>query len=102
MGKKILAFFLNKYFITTVAFAVWLIFFDSNNVLNRMVYRDKLKDLQQEKQFYLDEIRKDSILTQKLLTDSLAVEKYARERYLMKKDNEDVYIVIDSTADRHQ
>jgi hypothetical protein len=100
--KKILSVFINKYFLITVAFVVWLLFFDSNNVLNRLRYRDKLNDLKQEKKFYLDEIRHDSILNQKLLTDSLELEKFAREQYLMKRDKEDVFIMIDSTADRHQ
>ena len=102
MLKKILSFFINKFFLITLAFVVWLIFFDSNNILNRMRYRDKLKELKQEKRFYLDEIRHDSILTQKLLTDSLELEKFAREKYMMKRDKEDIYMVIDSTADRRQ
>jgi hypothetical protein len=100
--KKILSVFINKFFLITVAFIVWLLFFDSNSILSRLRYRDKLNDLKQEKKFYLHEIRNDSILTQKILTDSLELERYAREKYLMKKNKEDVYLVIDTTADRHQ
>jgi cell division protein FtsB len=99
MTRKILRFFINKYFLTTLAFVVWLVFFDSNNILNRLKLRDKLNDLKKEKKFYLDEIKHDSILTQKLLSDSVEIERYARERYLMKKDNEDVYLIIDTTED---
>jgi cell division protein FtsB len=102
MLKKILHILLNKYLITTVAFAAWLIFFDSNNILNRRIYRQQLEDLKQEKQFYIEEIRKDSTLIQQLHTDTAALEKFAREKYLMKKDNEDVYLVMDTTAGRHQ
>ena len=98
MLRKILKIILNKYVITLVAFIVWMIFFDSDNIRTRRNYHSKLNDLRQEKKFYLDEIRKDSTLTQKLLTDSLALEKYAREKYLMKKDKEDVFIVVDTTA----
>ncbi len=96
--KKIGKIFINKYFLTFVAFAVWMIFFDSNNILVRKKYNEKLKDLQQEKRFYKEEIRKDSTLTQKILTDSLTLEKYAREKYLMRRDKEDVYIVADTSA----
>jgi len=102
MIKKVFSFFINKFFLITAAFVIWLLFFDSNNILNRLRYRDKLKELKQEKHFYLNEMKNDSILTQKLLNDSLELEKFAREKYMMKKDKEDVYIVIDSTADRHQ
>ena len=102
MFRKILKFIFNKYTITFVAFIVWMVFFDSDNILTRRHYHSKLNELKQEKHFYLDEIRKDSTLTRKLLTDSLALEKYAREKYLMKRDKEDVYIVADTTAGRHQ
>jgi hypothetical protein len=100
--KKILRIIINKYTITLVAFAVWMVFFDSSSVLNRMKYRDKLNSLKQEKYFYLEEIKKDSILSQKLLSDTSEIEKFARENYLMKKEKEDVFLVIDTTADRHQ
>jgi cell division protein DivIC len=99
---KIFNFFINKYVITTVLFAVWLIFFDSNNILTNLRTRDKLNDLKKDKKFYIDEVKKDSVLVQKLLYDTLELEKYAREKYLMKKDNEDVYLVIDTTVDPRQ
>ncbi|MFZ4562383.1 MAG: hypothetical protein ACOYNU_03300 [Bacteroidales bacterium] len=63
--------------------------------------QEKLDGLNVEKQFYLQEIKKDSTLTYQLLNDSLQLEKFARERYLMKKGKEDVFLVIDTTADRH-
>ena len=102
MFTKILRIIINKYTITLVAFGVWMVFFDSSSVLNRMRYRDKLNSLKQEKHFYLEEIKKDSILSQKLLSDTSEIEKFARENYLMKKDKEDVFLVIDTTVDQHQ
>ena len=102
MFTKIFRILVNKYTITLVVFAVWMVFFDSSSILNRMRYREKLNSLKQEKHFYLEEIKKDSVLSQKLLSDSSEIEKFARENYLMKKDKEDVYLVIDTTADRHQ
>ncbi|MCX6285847.1 MAG: septum formation initiator family protein [Bacteroidetes bacterium] len=100
--KKILKIFINKYFLITVAFIVWMVFFDSNNVFTRAKLRDKLDDLQQEKHFYMDEIQKDSILTHKLLTDSTELERFAREKYMMKKDNEDLYLVIDTASNKEK
>jgi cell division protein FtsB len=98
MLKKILNVLLNKYLITTVAFIVWLVFFDSNNLLMQQDLKNKLKELRLEKKFYLDEIRKDSILTRQLMTDTAALEKFARERYLMKREGEDVFLVVDTTG----
>ncbi|MEI7897840.1 MAG: septum formation initiator family protein [bacterium] len=92
---------INKFFLTTLAFVVWMVFFDSNNLLTRNHLQEKLDVLNLEKQFYLQEIRKDSILTNQIMTDTTQLEKFARERYLMKKDKEDLFLVIDTTADRH-
>ena len=84
-----------------MAFVVWMVFFDSNNLLTRNKLQEKLDGLNVEKQFYIQEIKKDSALTDQLMSDSTALEKYAREHYLMKKDKEDLFLVIDTTADRH-
>ncbi len=100
--RSILRVLLNKYFLTTVAFVVWMVFFDSNNLSTRNKLQEKLDGLNAEKQYYQQEIRKDSLLTRQLLTDSLQLEKFARERYLMKKEKEDLFLVIDTTADQRQ
>lgn len=100
--RSILRILLNKYFLTTVAFVVWMVFFDSNNLATRNRLQEKLDVLNAEKQYYQQEIRKDSLLTRQLLTDSLQLEKFARERYLMKKEQEDLFLVIDTTADLRQ
>lgn len=97
-----MSFFVNKYFLTTLAFVVWLVFFDSNSFVERNKLQEKLDLLNLEKRFYLDEIKRDSTLAKQLISDSTQLEKFARERYLMKKDKEDVYLVIDTTADQHQ
>jgi len=99
--KKIVIVLLNKYFITTVAFIVWLIFFDSNNLLIRNRLQEKLNGLNQEKHFYLEEIKKDSTLLHQLRNDSSALEQFAREKYLMKRDHETLFLVIDTTEDPH-
>ena len=102
MLRKIFKIVFNKYTITLAAFGVWIIFFDTSSILNRKKYKEKLNSLKQERHFYLDEIKKDSILSQKLISDTNEIEKFARENYLMKKDKEDVFLVIDTTVDRHQ
>ena len=98
VGKKILGFFINKYVITTLVFIVWLFFFDSNNILSNLKTRDKLNELKKQKRFYLDEIEKDSTMIQKLLYDTSEIEKFAREKFQMKKKNEDVFLIIDTTT----
>ena len=38
---------------------------------------------------------KDSARLSELLKDSESLEKFAREQYLMKRDNEEIFIIMD-------
>ena len=94
MFRKLLLVFKNKFFITLVLFLVWMIFFDKNNILNQIELRQNLHQYQKEKQFYIQQIAADSEATYDLMSDSTHLEKFARERYYMKKDSEDVFLMI--------
>lgn len=71
-----------------------MIFFDRNNIINQLELRHNLHQYQKEKQFYLEQIAADSEATYDLMSDSVHLEKFARERYYMKKDSEDVFLMI--------
>ena len=94
MFRKILSVIKNKFFITLVLFGVWMIFFDKNNVINQIELRKNLRQYQKEKQYYQQQITADSEATYDLMSDSTHLEKFARERYFMKKDSEDVFLMI--------
>ena len=83
----------NKYFLSLAAFVVWILFFDPRDVFTQMGHRRELKELQTSKAWYQKEIAKESTEAEHLKTNPAIVEKYAREKYLMKRDNEDIFIV---------
>lgn len=83
----------NKYLIATVLFLVFLVFFDDRDLVSNYRHTRQLKALQQSKQYYEEEIAKTRQELKQLRTDAALLEKYAREKYLMKRDNEDVFIV---------
>jgi hypothetical protein len=89
--KKLLFYIKNKYLIASLAFIAWLIFFDRNDFITQYNTRQKLHKLEQAKQYYLDEIAKNKADTLDLSKNR---EKFGREKYLMKKDNEDVFVII--------
>lgn len=95
MWQRIPPIFRNKYAIALLAFLVWLIFFDRNNFISQVKLGRTLNDQRQQKGFYKSEINKDSLAIQDILSDSLSLEKFAREKYLMKKDNEDIYLIVE-------
>ncbi len=60
-----------------------------------MIHRElnqEIKDLENEKEYYKNEIEKDKKAIKELSTEE-GVERMAREKYYMKKDNEDIYII---------
>lgn len=86
--------FWNRYVLIFLAFAVWIIFFDQNNLFHHIKLRSEVKKAEKKKQFYLDELRKDSIFLDQLENDPAVKEKFAREHYLMKRDDEVVFSII--------
>jgi peptidoglycan hydrolase CwlO-like protein len=58
-----------------------------------MQYRSELNELKQKKKYYLEEIEKTRNDVEMMKTNPSWKEKVAREQYLMKKDNEDIYLI---------
>jgi cell division protein FtsB len=94
MVNRLLNILRNKYFLITTAFIVWMLFFDRNDLMLQYQYRTQLNHLQKEKDFYVSEIKQVKKDLDELTTNRERLEKFAREKYLMKKDNEDVYVIV--------
>ena len=71
-----------------------MLFFDRNNFIYQIGLLSELHEAEYEKQYYLDEINKDNKAIEELKTDTLTLEKFAREKYLMKRDNEDIFLIV--------
>ncbi len=93
MLDKIPSFLKNKYILVLIAVFVWFMFFDQNNMIQQYRYSRQLKDFRAEKEYYLQEIARDSIDLDKLKNNPEELERYAREKYLMKRENEDIFII---------
>ena len=97
-SKRLWPFFRNKYVITTLLFLSWLAFFDKNDFYSQYQYRLKLKAVQQDKAYFVNEVKKNRTDLQELTGNPESLEKFAREKYLMKKDNEDVFVLVSAKA----
>ena len=75
-------------------FVVYISFFDSNNLLRQKDLLQELKKVEKERQYYLQEIKENQTTTNELLNNIDLLEKYAREKYLMKRDDEDIFLII--------
>lgn len=85
--------------VLVLVFAVWVIFFDNNSLVNMIKLKGEINELENERDYYLDKIEKDNRRIQELKTNKKNLEKFAREQYLMKKKNEDIYIIINKNED---
>ena len=85
----------NKYFIAAVAFVVWLSSMDRNNFLSQYELQSEVNKLEDQKAFFQQEIDQTRKEQQELLSSPEKLEKFAREKYLMKKDNEDLFIITE-------
>lgn len=75
-----------------------MIFFDPKDLLSDFDRREKLNELQNSEQHLKQLITASHIELDLLKNNAQSIEKYAREKYMMKKDNEDLFIV-DPAAD---
>jgi cell division protein FtsB len=84
----------NKYFLTVTALVVWLLFFDKNDVFTQYELIQKCSKLEKEKTYYIEEIENNKKNLVDLHTNKKSIETFSREKYLMKKENEDVYVFV--------
>jgi cell division protein FtsB len=92
--KRLPGYLKNFYFLIGAFFLVWMMFIDTNDFYSQYKMRKKLKDLESEKEYYLQKIKEVEKDREELLSNNKLLEKFAREKYLMKKPSEDLYVIV--------
>ncbi|MDT0552785.1 MAG: septum formation initiator [Bacteroidetes bacterium MedPE-SWsnd-G1] len=90
--NKFLRFISNRYVLIFIGFAVWMFFFDENSFFVDRKFNKTIEKLENDKEYYLKEIEKDSKKI-KDLENPEKLDKFAREEYNMKKEDEDIFII---------
>ncbi|MEM9895953.1 MAG: septum formation initiator family protein [Bacteroidota bacterium] len=85
----------NFYVLASLFFLTWLLFIDSNDLLLQSSLIQKEKKLKQTKEFYEEQILEIKNQHEALANNPKLLEKLAREKYLMKKKDEDLYILVE-------
>lgn len=98
--KLIIKYLRNKYILTLIIFTVWILLFDSNNLIDRFSMVKNLRQLERDKLYYLERIEEDSKKLKELETDKETLEKFAREQYLMKKEDEEIFVIVDESEEK--
>ena len=91
--QKIKSVLRNYYVISSLTLLFWMIFFDSSNLIGVYSLKSKISDLEDQKEYYQEKIVEVQKTKDELFSNPESLEKFARERYLMKKGNEDLYVI---------
>lgn len=93
--KKLSQWMQNPYFLLGFSFLIWMLYFDAEDLITQCKLRNKLRRLEREKAYYLEQIAAIQKDITELSDNEDLLEKFAREKYFMKKKTEDLYVVVD-------
>ena len=85
----------NKYLLTLVLFCGWLMFFDKNDIISQWQLQAKVDELIERRVFYREQTEAVKKETDELLGNTQKLEQFAREHYRMKRDNEEVFVIVE-------
>ena len=92
--EKLLPWLKDKYVLSIMVFIVWMTFFDRNDFISQYTYKQELNKLIVDKQYFIDQVEANKQSIYELMSDPANLEKFAREKYHMKKDDDDVFLII--------
>ena len=82
-----------KYAVVCVVGVLIVGFLDENSLWNHLKNRQRIAELTEEKARYHADYERDKAQIRELDRNPKAMEKIARERYLMKADDEDIFVL---------
>ncbi len=94
MSKKIPKILKNRYILVMIAFVVYVTFFDAHDLISQIQIKWKLHKINEQKEYLETELQDAKVQTEELTTNKEMLEKFAREQYRMKRENEDVFVIL--------
>ena len=83
----------HKYLITVILGILIVGIIDENSFRSLAMYQIRIQELQAQIDDYQKQFDNDSVRLHILMNDPKGAERIARERYLMKRPNEDIFIM---------
>lgn len=90
----------NKYISSIIVFVIWISFFDRNDLFTQWDRKQELQKLEASKTFYEKEIAATKKDLMDLNNNPAVLEKFAREKFYLKKPNEEIFIIDDSSQEK--
>lgn len=96
-GRKLYALLSNHFskiqLLAILAICVYAFLLSESNIFARWEYDSEIRELNSQIEHYKKKTESDTKKLEELEADKDQIEKFARENYLMKKSNEDVFII---------
>ena len=84
----------NRYGVAVLGLLAWITFFDRNDAWTTFKNSRELARMEEDKERYTAEISVTKEKLHELSSDKELLEKFAREEYLMKRPNEDIFVLV--------
>ena len=86
----------NKFFLVGLAYVLYLFFLDGSDIPGQIKLKRELMKLNNQIAYYTNEIEK--VKEERSSWENL--EKFGREKYHMKRDSEDIYLIVEEKKQR--
>jgi cell division protein DivIC len=90
--KNLPAFVKNKYFVTSLAFAIYFLFLDDLDIITIINQKGKLSKLESQRNILAEDLKETKNTLRKLKNINY-LESYARSQKFFKKDDEDIFVI---------
>ncbi|MEZ4788443.1 MAG: septum formation initiator family protein [Flavobacteriales bacterium] len=86
--------FRNRYGIAVLVLIGWIAVFDRSDIWTTWKNSRELSRMREQQLWYTTEIARTREQLHELGSNKELLEKFARERYLMKRENEDIFVLV--------
>ena len=84
----------NRYGLASLVLVAWITIFSDSDVWTTWKNHRELARMEEQSEWYAEEITRTKEQLAEIASDEDLLEKFARERYLMKRDNEDIFVLV--------
>lgn len=84
----------NRYGVVLAVLAAWVMLFADNDLWTLWKNHRELSRMEQQSEWYAAEIARTKEQLAEIANDKDLLEKFARERYFMKRENEDIFVLV--------
>lgn len=99
VSKKVPKILRNRYVVVFIGLFIFITFFDAHDLISQVHIRWKLHKIYNQMEYLEKNIEEAKNQTIELTTNKVLLEKFAREQYRMKRENEDVFVILEKKAE---